>query len=542
MKNMKKWLSLSLAGAMLMGVLAGCGGGTTSTPAPAETGTAEATGEPAAVEQVLKYGTDTWPAGFDPHTISAIAATRVFNQVYETLIDFNPDMTFKGVLAESWENPDDVTYVFHLRQGVKFHNGREMTADDVVYSFQRVLGQTDYGDIGALGSSASYYGGIASIEATDDYTVTMTLSEPNAAFMANLTSSYGAIVCKEVVEANDGSLSAIDTMCGTGPFMYKDSVVDNYITLVKNPDYWEEGAPKLDGITYYLLADESARLAALRTGDINLCSLSALNLSEVEGDESIKVLSYQSNNYTYLGFNLSSEALQDVRVRQAMSMAVDRDAIIDYVYNGEATVSTFVAPAMGHWVWDAPAESPLYTQDIDAAKALMEEAGYSDSNRLTIKMAAGLLDSIRDTAVILQQQLKEIYIDVEITNLESGEYVDVWGKMNTPEAGYDAMCGQNGSGTDPNRAVSFFFSTTGGANVWGYSNAQVDELCAQGVATTNEAEREAAYIEAQKIVIDESPNLFFASPMEYFFVGAGVEGFEPFAANANNFRTTYIAQ
>ena len=542
MKNMKKWLSLSLAGAMLMGVLAGCGGGTSSTPAPAETGTAEATGEPAAVEQVLKYGTDTWPAGFDPHTISAIAATRVFNQVYETLIDFNPDMTFKGVLAESWENPDDVTYVFHLRQGVKFHNGREMTADDVVYSFQRVLGQTDYGDIGALGSSASYYGGIASIEATDDYTVTMTLSEPNAAFMANLTSSYGAIVCKEVVEANDGSLSAIDTMCGTGPFMYQDSVVDNYITLVKNPDYWEEGAPKLDGITYYLLADESARLAALRTGDINLCSLSALNLSEVEGDESIKVLSYQSNNYTYLGFNLSSEALQDVRVRQAMSMAVDRDAIIDYVYNGEATVSTFVAPAMGHWVWDAPAESPLYTQDIDAAKALMEEAGYSDSNRLTIKMAAGLLDSIRDTAVILQQQLKEIYIDVEITNLESGEYVDVWGKMDTPEAGYDAMCGQNGSGTDPNRAVSFFFSTTGGANVWGYSNAQVDELCAQGVATTDEAEREAAYIEAQKIVIDESPNLFFASPMEYFFVGAGVEGFEPFAANANNFRTTYIAQ
>ena len=542
MKNMKKWLSLSLAGAMLMGVLAGCGGGTTSTPAPAETGAAEATGEPAAVEQVLKYGTDTWPAGFDPHTISAIAATRVFNQVYETLIDFNPDMTFKGVLAESWENPDDVTYVFHLRQGVKFHNGREMTADDVVYSFQRVLGQTDYGDIGALGSSASYYGGIASIEATDDYTVTMTLSEPNAAFMANLTSSYGAIVCKEVVEANDGSLSAIDTMCGTGPFMYKDSVVDNYITLVKNPDYWEEGAPKLDGITYYLLADESARLATLRTGDINLCSLSALNLSEVEGDESIKVLSYQSNNYTYLGFNLSSEKLQDVRVRQAMSMAVDRDAIIDYVYNGEATVSTFVPPAMGHWVWDAPAESPLYTQDIDAAKALMEEAGYSDSNRMTLTMAAGLLDSIRDTAVILQQQLKEIYIDVEITNLESGEYVDAWNIMYTPEAGYDAMCGQNGSGTDPNRAVSFFFSTTGGANKWGYSNAQVDELCAQGVATTDEAEREAAYIEAQKIVIDESPNLFFASPMEYFFVGAGVEGFEPFAANANNFRTTYIAQ
>ena len=184
--------------------------------------------------KVLNYGTDTWPAGFDPHTISALAAARVFNQVYETLITFNEDMTFGGVLAESWETPDDVTYIFHLRQGVKFHNGREMTSADVVYSFERVLGKTEYGDIGALGSSASYYGGIASIEAPDDYTVKFTLAEPNAAFMANMTYSYGAIVCREVVEANGGSLSSIDTMCGTGPFKYSESVVDNHITLVKN--------------------------------------------------------------------------------------------------------------------------------------------------------------------------------------------------------------------------------------------------------------------------------------------------------------------
>ena len=155
-------------------------------------------------------------------------------------------------------------------------------------------------------------------------------------------------------------------------------------------------------------------------------------------------------------------------MRQAMSMAVDREMIIDYVHNGEASVSTFVAPNLGHWVWDAVNESPLYTYDVEAARALMEEAGYGEDNRLSLTMAAGLLDTIRDTAVVLQQQLKEIYIDVEITNLESGEYVDIWGIMDTPEAGFDMMCGQNGSGTDPNRAVSFFFSTTGGANVWGY--------------------------------------------------------------------------
>lgn len=497
-------------------------------------------GAVAAEDQVLKYGTDTWPAGFDPHTISAIAATRVFNQVYETLLEFNPDMTFNGVLAQSWETPDDVTYIFHLRQGVKFHNGREMTADDVIYSFDRVLGKTEYGDIGALGSSASYFGGIASIEATDDYTVKITLAAPNAAFMASMTSSYGAIVCREVVEANGGSLSSIDTMCGTGPFKYSSSIVDNNIALVKNAEYWKADAPKLEGITFYLLGDESARLAALRTGDINLCSLSAMNLADVQRDQNIQVISYQSNNYTYLGFNLSNEKLQDQRVRQAMSMAVDRDMIIDYVYNGEATVSTFVAPAMGHWVYNAVEESPLYTQDIEAAKKLMEEAGYSDSNRLSISMAAGLLDSIRDTAVVLQQQLKEIYIDVTISNLESGEYVDIWGKMDTPEAGFDTMCGQNGSGTDPNRAVNFFYSTTGNANVWGYSNARVDELCAQAVSTTDESVREACYMEAQQIIIQESPNLWFASPMEYLFASASLKGYEPFAANAGIFTNAYF--
>ncbi len=540
MKLSKRFFALALAGVMVL-VLAACGGnGGNSTPpsqSPAPTPDAGSSAPAAPVEQVLKYGTDTWPAGFDPHTISAIAATRVFNQVYESLISFNPDMTFQGVLAESWETPDDTTYIFHLRKGVKFHNGREMTAEDVEYSFNRILGKTDAGDIGALGSSASYYGGIDTIEVVDPATIKFTLKAPNAAFMSSLTSSYGAIVPKEVVEQNNGSLASIETMCGTGPFVYKDSVVDNYVTLEKNADYWEAGSPKLDGITYYLMADESTRLAALRTGDINLCSLSALNLSEVQNDSSVKVLSYQSNNYTYLGFNLSSKKLQDKNVRQAMSLAVDRDAIIDYVYNGEATVSTFVAPAMGHWVWDAPKESPLYKKNIDEAKKLMEAAGYSDSNRMTLTVAAGLLDSIRDTVVILQQQLKEIYIDVEISNLESGEYVDIWGKMDTPEAGFDAMCGQNGSGTDPNRAVSFFFSSTGNANVWGYKNDKVDELCAQGVATTDESQRETYYLEAQKIVIDECPNLFFASPMEYFFVSAGLEGFAPYAANANNFNS-----
>lgn len=544
MTSLKKWLALALSVVVILGLTAGCGGSASSTPAstPATSGSQPAASStPAPAEQVLKYATDTWPAGFDPHTISAAAAIRVFGQVYECLIDFNEDMSFRPVLAEKWETPDDRTYVFTLRKGVKFHNGREMTAEDVKYSFERILGRGAAGELaGALGNSPSYYKGIETIEVVDPYTVKFVLAAPNAAFLSGLTSRYGAIVPKEIAEANANSLMTIDTMCGTGPFMYKSSTIDNNIVLVKNEDYYVADQPKLDGVSFYLIADEGARLAALQTGEVNLTPLSAMNLPTAQSNPDLKVLEYQSLYYTFLGFNLSNKELQNKDVRHAMSMAVNRDEIINYVYSGQATVSSFAPPAMGRWTWN-PTQSALYKQDLAAAKALMEKAGYSETNRLKMTMAAGLLDSIRDTAVILQQQLKPIYIDVEITNLESAQYVEIWGKMNTPEAGFDSMCGYNGSGTDPNRAVSFFYSTTGGANKWGYTNAKVDELCAKGVATTDDATRKAAYDEAQQIIIDESPNLWFCSPMEYFFVRSNVNGYEPFAADIHNLRNCTIS-
>ena len=177
---------------------------------------------------ILKYGTDSEPTGFDPHTVSEEASLRIINQLYETLVATNADMTYYGQLAERWEIPDDVTYIFYLRKGVKFHSGREMTADELLAcgSFDRVLGKTEAGDIGALGSKDSYYGGIESVEAVDDYTVKFTLKEPNAAFLGNLTSNYGAIVDKDVI-AENGDLMRADG--GTGPFMLGEWLPDNYV-------------------------------------------------------------------------------------------------------------------------------------------------------------------------------------------------------------------------------------------------------------------------------------------------------------------------
>ncbi len=487
---------------------------------------------------ILRWGFESDPTGFDPHTNPEDMSIRVMNQLYESLVATNPDMTYYGRLAESWEMPDEQTYIFHLRKNVKFHSGRPMTAADVVYSFERVLGRTEAGDIGALGSKSTYYGDIDTIEALDDYTVKFVLKNVNAAFLGNLSSNYGAIVDKEVI-AENGDLMRADG--GTGPFMLNEWVRDNNVSLVKFADYWDADRVQLDGITYYIIGDEAARLAALRTGQIDICTMSASNAPLVEKDANLKVLSYQSNQYIALGCNMSTPALQDKRVRQAITYATDREALINIVFSGHALACSIVPPSLGHWSVPLD-EIELYHTNVEKAKQLMEEAGYNSNNRLSLKVAAGLLDAIRQSAVVLQQQLSEIYIDLEIVNLEQGEYVDTWYKMGTTDAGFDMMVVQDGAGTDPNRSIAFFFKTGASANVFGYSNERVDELCDLALTTANPDVREGYYNEAQLICIDDCVKTGIACMSMYIATSAKLEGFAPSAADASNFRDAYFAK
>ena len=522
----KKILSFISLFLVMVFALTACGGNLGQPTAGEQPGQSEeksATDSANAPEQILKYATDAEPIGLDPHTITASASIRIFRQIYNTLLDVDDNMNFIPELAESWEQPDDLTYIFKLKEGVKFHNGREMVAQDVKYTFERVLNP----DTAAIGKS--YYDMIDTMEIVDTYTIKFTLKEPFAPFLTNLTSLYGAIVPKEVIEEN-GNLMQV--ACGTGPFMLKEWIPDNKIILEKNPDYFEEGLPKLDGIEYYVMTDESSRIAAIRTGNVHLIKLPASSISLLEGNADVAIKPYQSNEYSYLGFNLDLDKFKDVRLRQAISYAINRQEIIDLAYDGEATISGFVTPAMGRWAIDY-AKEDLYQQNIEKAKQLMAEAGYPDG--FETKIAVGLYDDIGATGEILQKQLEQIGIKATIENLESGQYVDAW-KNRT----HEMMAGRNGAGTDPNRSVAFFFSTKGSANVWGYSNPEVDELCNAGKVTVDEAKREEIYKEAQKIVLNDSPNIFMASPMEYFFTRTNIEGFEPSTFNAENFNNLVI--
>lgn len=535
---MKKYSVIVAIFLSLVLVLTGCGSkdvstGDSSSDAKAPSNQEEQgseskeSNEPAlAKEQTLIYGSDSEPAGLDPHKVPAHASVRIYTKIYDSLVKTDKDMNYVPNLAESWETPDDTTYIFNLRKNVKFHNGRQMTADDVKYSFERILNP----DTASI--AKSYFEKIKEINVIDESTIEFKLSEPYAPFMSYMSSSYAAVVPKEVVEEN-GDLMQV--ACGTGPFMLAEWVPDNSITLKKNPDYFMEGQPKLDSLVYNVMVDESSRVAALRTGAIHVTTLSPQTLPLLKKNEEVVIKSYQSNNYTFLGFNLNVEPFNNPKVRRAMSLAVDRDEMAKTIFSGDAVVTGPVPTALGKWSID-PTQNELYKQDIEEAKKLLAEAGYPDGFEMKITALGGYADIV-GTAQVLQQQLEKIGIKSEIEQLEIGQYVAAWKKCD-----HQVMAGRNGAGSDPDRALGFFFNSSGSANVWGFKDDTYDELTNKGKVTIDEGERVKIYKEAQERLIELSPNLFFNSPMNYYFVRKEVENFDPTVFNPEDFRDTVILE
>ncbi|QTN01559.1 ABC transporter substrate-binding protein [Sediminibacillus dalangtanensis] len=491
-----------------------------------ETGGGENSGEAKgenAEEQVLNIANDQEPAGLDPHKTPAHSSIRIYSQIYEGLLTFDENMEVKGQLATDWEQPDDTSYVFHLVEGVKFHNGREMNADDVVYSFERILDEETASHI------ASYFSNVEKVEAEDDYTVKFTLSEPDATFLSYLTNASAVVVPKEVVEENE---DLQQTAVGTGPFKLEEWVPDNHVTLVKNEDYYIDDQPKLDEVVYNTMKEESSRLSAIRTGEVDLTTLSAKSASLLQDQDGVNIMDYQSLEYSYVGFNVDKEPFNNEKVRQALSLATDRQSIAEIVWDGDAVVSGPVAPSMGDWAIDVSKEE-LYQRNLEMAKDLLAEAGYPDGFETVITTASTYPDMV-DTAQLLQQQWKEIGVQAEINQIEWGEYIDTWSNTSA-----DVLVGRNGSGTDPDRSLNYFFNTEGSANVWNFSNEEYDNLVEKGRKTLDKAERKEIYAQAQEQIINLSPNLFLVSPMNYVAVRDSVEGFTPYPHNGEEIVEVY---
>ncbi|MEA3440402.1 MAG: ABC transporter substrate-binding protein, partial [Chloroflexota bacterium] len=357
---------------------------------------------------------------------------------------------------------------------------------------------------------------IESIETPDDYTVVINLSEPFGAFMSTIASPWAAIVPQEEVEAN-GDLQAV--MVGTGPFMLDEYVQETKTVLKSNQDYFE-GAPLIDGITYLIIPDEASRLAALRTGEIHATALSdAASAGLAARSEGISVASQQTTDYYLLGINTAVEPFDDLRVRQALSLAIDRQAVVDSVFFGEGMVSGPIVPTLGDWA-EPLGNLPYYEPDPEAAKALLAEAGYPDGVAFTIT-ASPRYPQFTSIALVLQNQLKAAGFDVTLDQVEWGTFIKKW-----IDRDFETFVSFNGSGNDPDRALYPMLHTGGSVNAFQFSDEDIDVMLEAARTTVDREDRVNKYHEAAVSIAEQVPLIFLNTRTAFVGYRDNIQEFE----------------
>jgi len=469
-----------------------------------------ALGGAALAQGVLEIATDTAPVGLDPHKVTAFSSFVVIGQIYDGLVEVNADLAVEPALAESWTVSDDgLTYVVQLRQGVRFHNGRTMTADDVVYSYERIV------DPETASPQASRFAQVESAVATGEYEVTFTLSQPFAPFVSNLANLY--VVPQEAVsEFGDLQQNAV----GTGPFMLDEIVPDTYVSLLKNPNYFREGLPKLDGLRYNIVPEASTRAAGMRTGAYQLIpDVDPATAETLRGVAGVELLGVQDLAYTLLGLNVSREPFDDPRVRMAINYAIDRDEIVEAVYFGNAVPGGPLSPGLAEWALDT-SEFACYATDLDMARQLLADAGYPNGFDTEI-LTFGTIQVVSDTAQVLQAQLAQVGINANVNVAEFGTFVQDWTNSN-----FDMFVSLNGGSSDPDGYLHRTFVTGGSTNVFKYSDEEVDQWLEAGRTTSDQAARYDIYADLQRKLACEGPIAHIAYGTLFTAVADEVEGFQ----------------
>jgi len=445
----------------------------------------------------------------DPHIGTATFSKRFFDLVYNGLVRLDENSAVAPELAESWDISDDgKVYTFQLRKGVKFHNGKEMTSEDVKASYERILDPE-------TGSPArSFYADVVAIATPDPHTVVFTLDKPNAALLALMASPNAAIVPKEMLEAGDLSVEAV----GTGPFKLGEWMPDNYMILERHPDFFIEGRPYLDAIEFRVLPDEASILAGLRAQTIDYALIvdpKTAVLARVE--ENLQVKSEAGFTIFLLAINHEREPLDNPLVRMAVACAIDRQAIIDATALGEGEVTGPLAPSQQAYFVPF-SEFPCYQRDLDRSSELLIDAGFPDGVKFNIVVRN--VHPYSDIAEAIQAQLREAGIEAELEVDEVGIFVERWRSSD-----FDTYVSAMSGFPDPDFGVYRTFHGEGSANVHGYSNAAMDELLEAGRTTHDPEERTEIYKELQRKLVEDVAAVFLYPRNYYQAMQQHVKGF-----------------
>ncbi len=458
------------------------------------------------------------PDGLDPHRNVAAAAFEVTCNIYDTLVEVDPESRLLPGLARNWEVSDDGRqWTFYLEEGVRFHNGREMTAADVVYSFERLMDEKS--------PRAKDYAVIEKMETPDDYTVIFTLKEPLAAFLSNLAYEWAAIVPQE--EAENLNLNPV----GSGPFRFVEWVQDSHIKLVRFEDYFRPGVPYLDEATFKIIPEEASRLMALQTGEVDVVdNVPPQQVAALEDNPDFQVIKEPYNGLQLLAINNARPPFDDVRVRQAINYAVDKQAVIEGAQWGYGLPIGSHMPPVSEYYVDL---NDAYPYDPDKARELLAEAGYPDGFETTIILPQPYAFHIRNGEIVAAQ-LAEVGITANLETLEWGAYLEqvYFGRHYTL-----TTLGHTGR-LDPDPFLNRYVSDSK-EDYMNYKNPRYDELVKEGAVSTDQERRKEIYAEMQRLLAEDAVAVYLLAPLTSIGLRNDVRGWQVYPIDVYDLRTVY---
>jgi peptide/nickel transport system substrate-binding protein len=442
--------------------------------------------QPAAAQGVLKIGRHQDSTTLDPIMTIQNADIWVMNNMNSLLVRVNREGTdVEPDLAERWEISDDGTvYTFHLREGLKFSDGSPLTAGDAKFSLERLRDKE-----GSV--MAGMFSVMKSVEAPDDRTVVITLNQPSAPFLAAMAMFSAAILPEKAVTAAGEEFG--NNPVGAGAFMLEEWRRGETLRLKKNPNHWEADRVKLDGVEWQFIPNDNTRVLKLQAGEVDAIVFIPFNrVTELQGNPDLQVHLDPSSREDHILINHDHEPLGDVRVRQALYHAIDRQAIVDAVTFGHGKVANSFVPA-GAMFYNP--NNPDYPYDPEKAKALLKEAG-AEGLSLQFLLTAG--DSVHDQiGVIVKDQLAKVGVDVEIVKQEEGQQWE-----STVAGEYDISVNYwTNDIIDPDQKATFsvYGDDENRSYYTGYKNPEVAKLIEEGRVELDRAKREQIYHRIQEI-------------------------------------------
>ncbi|MGG3887993.1 ABC transporter substrate-binding protein [Metabacillus fastidiosus] len=455
----------------------------------------------------------------DPHLAEAAGTREIMFNIFEGLLKANTKGGLDPAIAESYTISDDgLTYTFKLRQGIVFHNGKELTSEDVLYSYTKLAGLKT--------GKAIYetFANVASIEAPDKQTVVIALKEKEASFLTALTA---AVIPAGYEDSNKNPV-------GTGPFQFEKYSAGQNIKLKKNENYYIKGLPYLDGVEFRILTDQEAAFLALQSGELDIYP--RIGTEKVEqltsGFESI---SNPQNLVQLLAFNNKVKPFNDLKVRQAINYAINVDEIIEGVALGKGTkIGSNLSPVLNQYYNDTLEE--LYPTDIEKAKQLLKEAGLADGFKFTITVPSVYPFHV-DTAQVIAYQLEQVGIKATIETVEWGVWLD---RVYNGRDYETTIIGLDGK-LDPYEILSRYHSTAKN-NFLNFKNTKLDEVLIKAKSEVDEATRVELIKEAQKYIAEDAAAVYIMDPNTNVAFKDTIKGYQSYPIYVQDMASVYISQ